>query len=213
MKNKLLILISALFISFGVQAHQPDLSSTLLVEQSENNWVLQVRASLTAFEYEVEQHFGKSSYATPEEFQDLVLKHLLANISIQYNNDQNVVLQNGKVKLGHETTVTFEVAGTPETMQLLAVNNSSFKEISRNKNALMVIKKGIAREQFILDNKNQHSVKLKVNDTDLEVITPTTMKAEFPLLILGSICLVLTIFIFAYKKKQTAEVIPVAVKG
>ena len=104
MINRFLIMLCVLCISWGVKAHQPDLSSTILVEQGENKWVLQIRAALTAFEYEIEQTYGKDSYETPEEFQDLVIKHVQEHISILYNKANTAVLQNGKVKLGHETS-------------------------------------------------------------------------------------------------------------
>jgi len=54
--KRFLITLGLLLISWGAKAHQADLSSTLLVEQGENAWILQIRASLTAFEYEIEHH-------------------------------------------------------------------------------------------------------------------------------------------------------------
>ena len=136
MMHKIFGLISILFISWSAQAHQPDVSSTMLIDQGENKWVLQVRAAMTAFEYEVEQHFGKDAFATPEEFRDLVIKHVQENMFIKFNNMDEVVLKNGNVKLGHETSVVFEIEGTPETVNNLTVKNSSFSKIYHNQSGL-----------------------------------------------------------------------------
>ncbi len=201
--NKFLITLCVLFISMGAQAHQPDLSSTILVEQSENQWILQIRASLTAFEYEVEQHFGESSYASPEEFQALVIKHVQENTSIFFNGTNAAVLQNGQVKLGHETSVSFQVAGTPEAFKSLAVKNSSFSDISRNQGALIVLKEGFAKDQFILNNSNGHTAKLEVRDTQFELITPAQEETKFSLLFFAGALLVLSLIYFAFKKRKT----------
>ncbi|WP_020538604.1 DUF6702 family protein [Lewinella cohaerens] len=201
--NKFLITLCVLFVSIGAKAHQPDLSSTILVEQGENQWILQIRASLTAFEYEVEKHFGESSYASPEEFQALVIKHVQENTSILFNGTNAAVLQNGQVKLGHETSVSFEVKSTPEDFQSLAVKNSSFSDISRNQGALIVLKEGFAKDQFILNNSNEHTAKLEVRDAKFELITPTQEKAQFPFLILAGALLVLSLIYFAFKKRKT----------
>ncbi len=206
MINRIFIMLSALCISWGVQAHQPDLSSTLLVEQGENIWVLQVRAALTAFEYEIEQHFGEDSYATPEEFQGLVIKHIEENTFIKFNNTDGIVLQNGWVKLGHETSVTFEVVGTPETIQSLKVKNSSFSQISRNQSALMVVKKGFSKNQFTLNNNNQHTVELAINDSKFELIAATQKKASIHLLLIfGVFLLLLSVVHFTFKKRKAMK--------
>ncbi|MCF8244262.1 MAG: hypothetical protein K9J37_05610 [Saprospiraceae bacterium] len=48
------------------------------------------------------------------------------------------------MQLGHETSVVFELAGVPENFSEISVKNSSFKDISRNQSALIVLKKGFA---------------------------------------------------------------------
>ena len=185
----------------SIKAHQPDLSSTMLVEQGENTWVLQIRAALTAFEYEIENHFGKDSYATPEEFQELVVKHIRENTSILLNDNDVVTLENGLVKLGHETSVTFEVVGTPSIIQSLEVQNKSFSNISRNQSALIVVKKGFAKDQFILDKNNSHTAKLKVKDSKFELVAVTSIegKTQYAIFIFASVLFVLSIMYSAFK--------------
>ena len=198
-----------LCMSWEVKAHQTDLSSTILVEQNDNTWLIQIRAALTAFEYEIHQHYGEGVYATPEEFEELVIRHVQENISIRFNETNALVLQKGLVKLGHETSVTFEVAGTPESIQSLIVKNSSFSDISRNQSALIVLKKSFSKDQFILNDSNEHAVKLKVSNAKFELVTPMEEQTQYSFLILLVICLVLTLLYFVYKNNRTNKLIRV----
>ena len=162
------ILCLCFLLSLGIEtahAHQPDVSSTVLAESGDNQWVLQVRAALTAFEYEIHHHFGADSYKTPEAFQELTLNYVKDNISILFDGANVAKLKNGVVKLGHETNVVFEVEGIPQNFSNVEFKNSSFKDISRNQSALIILKKGFSKEQFILNNKNRHTVSLAVQDS------------------------------------------------
>lgn len=160
----ILISLSLTLLSWGVNAHSPDLSSTILSKQGENKWILQVRAALTAYEYEVHLHFGVETYSTPEEFQELVLQHVKENLSIQFGDNQKVILKNGIVKLGHETNAIFEVVGVPEYFHNIIFTNSSFKNISRNQSALIIFKEGLDKKQFTLNNANQHTANLGIKE-------------------------------------------------
>jgi len=159
-----LLVISILFSFSIAQAHQPDISSTMLVEQKNGSWILQVRAALIAFEYEVHTHYGKDSYTTPEKFQELAINHLKQNIVIHFNQQDTAIFQNAYVKLGHETNAVFEVLGIPETFHSISVKNSSFKDIHSNQSALIILKKGFHKEQFILNEANKHTANLMAQD-------------------------------------------------
>jgi LPXTG-motif cell wall-anchored protein len=204
-KNIILIILSVLCISWGVKAHQPDLSSTILVEQADDKWVLQVRAALTAFEYEIEEHFGVSSYTSPEEFNELVIAHVQENLSILINNAGSIKFQNGMVKLGHETSVTFEVLGIPETIESLNIRNESFSNIPRNQSALIVLKEGFSKEQFSLNSNNNHSVKLVVGDAKFDLLTPEPGETQNSYLIILGVLFTLSILYFALKKRQNIK--------
>jgi hypothetical protein len=149
-------------MSFTAIAHQPDISSTMLIEQSPNTWVLQIRTALTAFEYEVKMKYGENAYKTPEEFKDLVLELIKNNMSIVFNK-QKIELANGSVKLGHETSVVFEVIGTSEAIETISVSNRVFTDIHKNQSALLLIKKGVPKEHFVLNEKNEHTILLRYN--------------------------------------------------
>ena len=153
-------------------AHQPELSSTMLIEQEDGQWLLQIRSALTAFQYEIKTNYPDRVYETPKEFQDLVLEHLEKNINIYFdgNPDNSVVIKKGYVKLGHETNVLFEMTGIPSDFKSLSAKNTTFGGISRNQSALIVVKKGFEKEQFVLNNDNQHTVELVVKNNQFELV-------------------------------------------
>lgn len=161
MINKLLLFLF-LSITISVKAHQPDVSTTMLVEKENNTWVLQISASLSAFQQEIKTHFAE--YKSPEEFQQMVLEHIKNNFEITFNEDQAITLNNGIVRLGHETKVVFEVFGVPTDIKTVFVKNSAFKDIHKNQSALVLLKEGFNKEHFVLNNKNNHTLKLIKDD-------------------------------------------------
>ncbi|WP_396634450.1 hypothetical protein [Maribacter sp. R86514] len=158
-------------------AHNPDVSTTMLVEKENNIWVLQISSSLTAFQQEVRTHFSETPYKTPEEFQQMVLEHIKNNLDISYNNGSKITFGQGIVKLGHETKVIFEVFGIPSNLQSLQVTNTTFKDIGRSQSALFIFKDGFSKDQFILNNDNEHSLELKASGK--KFIESNKLKASF----------------------------------
>ncbi len=209
-KIQFLILFGALCLTLGLRAHQPDLSSTILVEQGENNWVLQVRAALTAFEYEVEANYGEGAYTNPEEFQALVADWVRANLAIRFNDGVLTELQKATVSLGHETLVTYQLSAVPAEIQTLLVRNTSFSDIAHNQSALLVLKQGFTKEQFTLNNKNAHTAKLNVTGAQFELVAPAQEHTFGPLFtaILTSLALAL-IYLLYYKRPSFLEAVPV----
>ncbi|MFK8101108.1 MAG: DUF6702 family protein [Saprospiraceae bacterium] len=165
MKNSLCILIVLLFAYTG-KAHQVDISTTMLVEKEAGTWILQITAALTAFEYEVHRHYSDTAYTTPKEFEELLVRHVRENLILDFNHEQEIIWQNALVKLGHETTVRFELSNVPTDIQTIAVKNASFKNIHRNQSALVLLKKGMTKKQFVLNNANEHKVSLQVEATN-----------------------------------------------
>lgn len=168
MLNKLIVLVF-LFISISASAHQPEGSSTMLVEKENNTWILQISASLTAFQQEINTHFSETPYKTPEEFRQMVIEHIKNNLDITFNENQGITLSAGTVKLGHETQVVFEVYGVPSEIKSIVFKNSVFKDIYNNQSALMVFKEGFNKQRFVLNNKNNHTLKL-LTDQDTFVL-------------------------------------------
>lgn len=189
------------------QAHQPAISSVILAEKSDQSWILQVRSPLTSFEYVIKQNYGENAFATADEFKELVINYLKENIAIQFNGNEGLLLQKGAVQLGHETNVFFQVADVPETINSLSVSNSSFKAINRNQSIFMILGDGFNKEQFVLNNDNEHSAMLKVEGNQfvqqeasllLGLFQKETLSSSFNLWVMG-IFLVLGLIYYLQK--------------
>ncbi len=158
-----IIILSLLLYSFSKKNHDPLYSNSILIEHDDGSWVLQINSALTAFEHEVHTNYGKDSYKTPEEFNNLVIQHSLKNLSFKINSKNTVNFKNGYVKLGHEASVVFEVVGIPEKVTEILFTNSSFKDIHNNQNAFIILKKGFKKQRFILNDKNKYTSELKAS--------------------------------------------------
>jgi len=174
--KKLFLSLAIFLTTWNVQAHQTEISSTMLVEQDNNIWMLQIRSALTAFDQTIKANYPK--YESAEAFQALVLQHLKDNLQIKFNDQVEVTLQNGAVKLGHETSVVFEVVGVPENIESVFVKNSSFKSINRSQGALLIFKKGFDRKQFTLNKKNDYGLELKAADKQFIPVNPMVVTSQ-----------------------------------
>ncbi|MGH1335556.1 MAG: DUF6702 family protein [Aureispira sp.] len=199
---KYLVWVAFFVQTTAIWAHQPDLSSTVLMEQKDGSWLLQVKAALTAFEYEVETTYGAESYKTPEEFRALVLQHLQNRIILEGNGDIRLLLKDGYVQLGHETNVLFKIEGMPDSLHRIDVRNTSFEDIHHNQSALMILKESFQQQQFVLNNKNQHQAYLQVRNNRFECLEPAIQTTEMaPLGIIGFCLLVGLSMLLFYRQK------------
>ena len=161
------VLIYFFLVVNAAFGHQPDLSSTMLIEKADGQWVLQVRSALTALEYEVKYSESENEYETPEEFQQLVIDHIKDNIKISFNK-QAVTLDGGVVNLGHETSVVFILEGLHNTIDEIDITHTSFSKINRNKSLLIIMKDSLKPQQFVLDSKNGHQAQLYIQNGKFE---------------------------------------------
>ena len=153
-------------MSLGMKAHQADISTTMLVEKENGTWVLQISSSLTAFQHEIRTHFAETPYETPEEFQQMVIEHIKNNLQLSFNDSQNITLGKGDVRLGHETKVVFQVFGIPSDIKSVLVKSTVFDDIHRSQSALVLLKEGFNKEQFVLNDANNHTMELQVNGNE-----------------------------------------------
>ncbi len=144
----------------SAQAHQPDISTAMLIERENGDWLLQVNCSLTALQYEVTNHFGEDAYSTPEEFQKLVIQHMRENLSLVFNENESAMLDNAYVRLGHASSVVFELNNVPLDFREVAVSMASFKSINKHKCAFGIKQDETSSERVILDETNGHQSQL-----------------------------------------------------
>jgi len=202
------LLLLFLCSSTGLWAHQPNLSSTILMEKEDGQWIVQIRASLTAFEYEVAARFGQDAYKTAEEFKELVVRQIEQSLSVKFNEGESLKLNKPQVRLGHESSITFELEGKTENMNLIEVKNTSFEHISRNQAALVVLKKGFAKNQFMMNKENNHQLYLKAEDNKFEALDPKAEKQTNVyalVLLLGILLTGIAIFLLVNKQSKPAS--------
>ncbi|MBQ4915105.1 hypothetical protein J8L85_11695 [Maribacter sp. MMG018] len=205
--KKHIITFALLCFSILGFAHNPDASTLVLAEQKNNVWVLQINASLTAFQQEVRTHYADTPYKTPEEFQEMVLEHIKNNLHLFFNNGEQISLDKGVVKLGHETKVIFEVLNIPASLESVVVQNTIFKDISRNKSTFLLFKDGFEKSNFTLSQSNDHTVSLVVKEnTFVEVVQQeATSSSKYVIIILIAVIAIAFIiqqFVFLKKKHK-----------
>ena len=160
-------MIGMVFFTPFLFAHSPDLSSMMIYEQN-GKYFLAIKSSLTAFEGEIDYHYNKNAYKTPEEFQQLVSQHFQKNCLLFINND-TIKFIHPTVVLGHETTVFAELLNVPDKFNSLYVRNTVFKDMPNNMCELILTLKGLPQKQYILTNENKQEVKLSVENDNWEV--------------------------------------------
>ncbi|WP_339714281.1 hypothetical protein [uncultured Kriegella sp.] len=165
-----ILFIGLLLITITAKAHNADASTTMLVEKENGTWVLQISAALTAFQYEIREHFTETPYKTPEEFRQMVLEHLKNNLKISFNNT-DISFGKGTVKLGHETKVVFEVFGIPSEIEKVIIKNTAFDDIHNSQSALLLFKKGFSKEKFVLNSDNDKTLVLEVDGNKFVEVT------------------------------------------
>jgi len=201
-------IVIILFFVFCCQisfAHQVDISSTVLAEQENGEWILQIRAALTAFEYEIHSEYGKDSYKTPEEFESLVLEHVQKNFKGIANDKIEFELIKGRVVLGHETSVVFLVSPKITDITKLNITHTTFARIRKNRSALVLLKKNSEPQQFNLDPTNNHNANLIYEDAKfVSTIEDTQIDKQDSTLIivLGGITVLFVISGLIFKKKR-----------
>ncbi len=162
--------IILLFCLNQLSAHQADLSATMLAEQEEGTWVVQITAALTAFEYEIHQRFGEDAYQNAAEFQELVRQCVLDEFNLSFNDLPPVLAQPPIVRLGHETTVLMEFKTFKEAPSRVAIQHTVFKHIGSSQSAFVIHKEGLKSKQVMLNSNNDYQATLALTDTGFTLI-------------------------------------------
>jgi len=128
------------------------------------------------------------------------------NISLLFNEGYAAGLAHGMVRLGHETSLVFQVVGTPEIIHSLKVTNSSFSDIAHNQNAFFVVKEGFAKKQFIISDKNEHTINLRAVNSSFELMETEEESSFSYLWILGIGLVIISTFTYlAYKEWEAKD--------
>jgi hypothetical protein len=185
-----------------VQAHEPNLSNLMIYEQN-GKYLLVIKSSLTAFEGEVDYHFKKGAYKSPEEFIKLVIKHFEDNCFVMIN-EKSIRLIKPKVILGHETTLFAELEIKPGEVNSLFLKNAFFKDVYNNQCEFIFSLKDLPKYQYILNNANKHEITLTTKNNKWIVMEPDNWANKTPNLLLGILVflIIVAVIIIAIRKKN-----------
>jgi len=151
--SKVVVFIALMCCSISVHAHGLDYSVLRLSKMSEHTLSLTLTSSLDAFRKEVRQHFSKSPYATPEEFNEQLLAHIKKTLLLTGENKQ-IALGEGTVTLGHETSVVFRSVTLPKNLRKITLTNGAVKDIYRHATKLIVTAEKTGTQTHILNKSN-----------------------------------------------------------
>ena len=201
---KYFLILSFVFTSIFTSAHQIDMSTVLFSKTNDGKIVMQVTSSLTAFQGEVNYNNPKNSYATPEEFQQLVIKHFYKNFSIEVNGDVELKFINPIVILGHETKLVAEVVGMPEQLTSIFVKNEVFKDIYNNQSLVIFGLNGFPENKnFVVNKENNYQLNLELKDKIWQVSKNGEQKSYYLIYIL--VALLASIAIYAITKSKKTK--------
>ena len=205
---KLFFALAVLLSATTARAHRPDISSFTLVERAPGQWLLRVNASLTAFEHEVEHAYGKGAYASPEEFNQLVLDHLREQITIRTNEDE-VTLADGSVKLGHATTVVFTLSGVADEIEEVFAKNEGFKSIHNSQVIFTLAKEGWDNHQWVLSEENGYQLSGSVKDHQVLLSEASSGSSWIMIAAIAVIVGLFGWFLFKRSRRKKTIVLPI----
>jgi hypothetical protein len=171
--KQIAIIALLLLYSLALRAHTPQISSIALVQSKENKWNLVISASLSAFQYELmnSNPNQKLDSIAADQFQALIVAHLKKNIKIEASH-RFATLRNGKVILGHQTDINFEVSGMPDQLESLDLQQLGFGTLRDHYCVLKVITKNNSSNNFILQKGNNFSISLGLKDKAFVEVSP-----------------------------------------
>lgn len=192
-------------LPFLSQAHQPDLSSTVIVETDDGSWVLQINSALAAYQQLIRNTDSLKIYNTPEEFKALVLAYIKDHVTIIFNFQDTIELTSGVVQLGHETNVSFQLKNVPKTINSLYILNHVFQDIHRSQGAFVILKKGFDKNQFVLNKDNNYTLSLKTKEKQF-VLAKTKSDFSIAFISLVSFLVIGSLGFIYLKSKQRFQV-------
>lgn len=192
-------------MSMVSHAHQPDLSTLIISQDNQGKYILQLNSSLSAFEGEIDYHYLKNSYKTPEEFQKLVIRYFEKNTLIVINDYKKLTFSNPMVLLGHETRLVAEVLGIPKNISSIYMKISFFKDIPRNQTVVILLKTGFPTQQYILNNENKQELHLVQNGGQWENVKQKKLNwtTQNFLIMISLFIFLVYLFLKFFKKKSS----------
>ncbi|MDP5169863.1 MAG: hypothetical protein NWR72_06435 [Bacteroidia bacterium] len=198
--NRIVSFFSFLLLFGMAEAHSPDVSSIALVRGSNNDWSIQVNASLSAFQYELQLFYPETHLDSvgPEDFQRLVILYLKEKIRLRVNDQDRITYGNAAVRLGHETDVKLEIMGMPDEVHAIFLENLSFKEVHHHKCLGKVVVDGDHSKPFVLEEGNQYQISLSATDEGFQEVSKDG--SQIPIIAAACLLVVTMLVVMLYVK-------------
>jgi hypothetical protein len=166
---------------------------------------LVLKSSLTAFEGEVDFHFKKGAFKSPEEFTELAIKHFTANCFVIINGD-SIKLINPRVILGHETTIFALLEKMPNEIESIFLKNTFFKDIHNNQCEFIMMLKDKPQYQYILNKDNKQEIALAFENNKWMVLENKDSRLKVMYVFIGGVLLlIIGLVVFKRIKKNNAS--------
>lgn len=163
-KKQWFFMLVMIITSLTGYAHQPDLSTAVLSKTDTGKYILQITSSLSAFEGEIDYLYSKNGYKTPEDFKKLVVDHFNKNVFFIINEKDTLKFGEHLIILGHESKLIVEVLNIPKDINAFYFKNTMFKDMPHNQMAMIMLVDGFPKAQYVLENKNEQTIQLKLKD-------------------------------------------------
>lgn len=160
--RKFIYFISIALLPNLTEAHSSNISTVALIKCKDNNWTVHISASLSAFQYALISDNGSLQLDNMSSgfFQQKLIDLIRKKLSIELSGDHDIKLEDGIVKLGHETEVVFKLIGKINNPEKIMIRNDCFLSIPDHYCILKVITPEGASSNIILEKNNEYSVKL-----------------------------------------------------
>lgn len=158
-KRMVALFLCGYLMGGGVWAHQVNLSTLVLSETGDGRHTVQLSAALTGFDAEINQNYPKGAYTTVEGFKRLVVERFGETVSLKLNQ-QTIGFENPTVTINHGTQLEADMAGVPDDIREIQLENTFFQDIYRNQLTVVFRKGGLPEQRYVLSRENHHRLHL-----------------------------------------------------
>lgn len=197
--NQRFIPLFLVLMSVFSYAHQPHVATFVFSKINNDKYIVQMDGALTGFEGEINYHYGKEAYKTPEKFRELVIDFFNKNVSFSIN-EKKIKFKNPMVILGHETKVVAEVTNIPKEIKSIQLKNTFFQYTPQNQMTVLWIADNFPKHKYVLNSQNDHHLNIVLKKGIWE---KENSKSNWLIYLIVFFCLIIIISIaFYYYKKQ-----------
>ena len=162
---------------------------------------MHISASLSAFQYALinEDKLLQLDSLSSDLFQQRVIDLLRRKLRVQITSGENIILEDGIVKLGHETEVVFKLAVKENNPRSIKIKNESFLSIADHYCVVKVITPDGASSNILLEKGNEYSVEVFNSKNGYALTNPSKFNWK---LSLAGVFLLISILLFVIKRSK-----------